>query len=144
MESVLDIPNISHVIQQAVAPVFLLTGIGSILGVMTNRLSRIVDRYRFLQEGEQALSENYQLEMQSLTRRAWWVHGSISLCTFSALCICLSIAALFVGAELKLDLSRIVALLFVIAMLALISGLLCFLREIALSTDTIESFERKK
>lgn len=143
MDAVLNIPNISHVIQQAVAPVFLLTGVGSILGVMTNRLSRIVDRYRVLRESEEALNENLQLELATLTRRSWWVQGSISLCTFSALCICLSIAALFIGAELKLDLSQIVALLFVGAMLTLISGLLCFLREIALSTGTIESPKRK-
>lgn len=143
MDAVLNIPNISHVIQQAVAPVFLLTGVGSILGVMTNRLSRIVDRYRVLRENEEDLKENLQLELTTLTRRSWWVQASISLCTFSALCICLSIAALFIGAEFRLDLSQAVALLFVAAMLALISGLLCFLREIALSTGTIEPLKRK-
>jgi hypothetical protein len=51
------------------------------------------------------------------------------------------IAALFIGSELHLDSSRVVSLLFITAMLALISGLLCFLREIHLSTGTIEKPE---
>ena len=45
-----DFVEISAVIQMAVAPAFLLTGLGAILSVMANRLSRIVDRHRVLRE----------------------------------------------------------------------------------------------
>jgi hypothetical protein len=48
------------------------------------------------------------------------------------------IAALFVGAETGIDPSRVVSLFFISAMLALISGLLCFLREIYLATGNLE------
>jgi len=41
---------VGHVIQLAVAPVFLLTGVGGLLAVLTNRLARIIDRARFLEE----------------------------------------------------------------------------------------------
>lgn len=138
MDTIENIPTVAHVIQQAVAPVFLLTGIGSILAVLTNRLGRAVDRFRRLNELEQIESAKYQDEMQTLSRRARWIHWAISLCTVSALCICLSIAAMFVGVEIGIDPSGTVSMLFVLAMMALITGLLCFLREITLATGIIE------
>jgi hypothetical protein len=138
MDAIANIPTVALAIQQAVAPVFLLTGVGAILGVMTNRLGRTVDRFRLLRElHENDAGKHYQ-EMQILARRAHWIHWAISLCTLSALLICMSIVAMFLGVELAVDLSDAVAMLFVAAMLALISGLLCFLREIALATGIID------
>jgi hypothetical protein len=139
MEALAHIPTVAHAIQQAVAPVFLLTGIGSILSVLAGRLSRVVDRFRLLNERKGNATTQQRNEMDTLSRRARWIHWAITLCTLSALCICLSIAALFIGAELRVDLPGAVALLFVAAMLALISGLLCFLREIALATGVIDA-----
>jgi hypothetical protein len=138
VDSLANIPTVAHAIQQAVAPVFLLTGIGSILNVLAGRLSRVVDRSRLLNEMQGEAAEKHRDEIRILLLRARWNHWAISLCTVSALCICLSIAALFIGAELRVDLSGTVSLLFVAAMLTLISGLLCFLREIALATGIIE------
>jgi hypothetical protein len=140
MDLLTNIPTVARVIEQAVAPVFLLTGIGSILAVLASRLGRVVDRFRILNEFKDnvAHEKNHHDEMQKLSARARWIHWAITLCTLSALCICLSIAALFSAAELSFDWSTGVAALFVAAMLGLISGLLCFLREIALATGIIE------
>lgn len=128
-----DITTVVHVIQLAVAPVFLLTGIGALLGVLVNRLGRVVDRFRAL--------ENRNLdaptEMGILERRARLIHWAISLCTTGALLICIVIATLFVGALLAADVSAVIATLFILAMLALILGLLLFLREIYLATGGI-------
>ncbi len=141
MESGISISTVSHVIQLAIAPVFLLTGVGSILMVLINRLSRIVDRYRVLEtgmpraaDGEKALA---RLEMRILARRARLIHWAISLCTVAALFICIVIATLFVGSMLHVPVSQAIALMFIAAMLALIGGLLCFLREIALATGNM-------
>jgi hypothetical protein len=134
------IPSVAYAIQLVVAPAFLLTGIGAILGVMANRLSRVVDRFRTLSHLEYRNDVDTK-EMETLLRRSRWVHWAISLSTLSALLVCIVIAALFVGTEVARDLSRAVSLLFVSAMLVLIAGLLCFLREIALSTGTIEKPE---
>ncbi|MEO8417638.1 MAG: DUF2721 domain-containing protein [Methylophilaceae bacterium] len=131
-----SISTVANAIQLAVAPVFLLTGIGAVLAVMATRLARVVDRYRAL--GELNVSETNK-EMALLSRRARWVHWAISLSTVSALFVCIVIAALFIGSEIGLDPSRIVSLLFITAMLTLIMGLLCFLREIHLSTGVIEN-----
>jgi len=137
MDTIANIPTVAHVIQQAVAPVFLLTGVAGILGVLTSRLGRTVDRFRLLSKLSGADADAHYPEMQTLARRAHWTHWAISMCTTCALLICVSIVAMFVGVEFAIDLSDAVSLLFIAAMLALIGGLLCFLREIALATGVI-------
>jgi hypothetical protein len=137
MQSAANVTTVAHVIQLAVAPVFLLTGIGAILAVITNRLARIVDRSRMLSSSSDQKQSAQKEEMAMLARRARWVHWAVSLCTMSALFICIVIAALFTGSEIGMDPSRAVSLLFISAMLTLISGLLCFLREISLATGSI-------
>jgi hypothetical protein len=132
---------VAHVIQLAVAPVFLLSGIGAMLSVMTSRLARVVDRARVLErEVLQRGTDPEPLvtdELSALSRRARLISRSISLCTVTALLICAVIAVLFVGAFLQLDTSTTVALLFITAMVAFFAGLLMFLREILLATATV-------
>jgi len=129
-----SIAALSHTIQVSVAPVFLLTGIGSILGVLANRLGRIVDRARFLEsrpELSRHLTEaSAEVELMRLAERKRWINSAITLCTLCALLVCTVIATLFVGAFITLEIGTIVAALFILSMLALIAGLLCFLREI--------------
>ena len=141
MEPVASITSVSHVIQLAIAPVFLLTGVGSLLAVLINRLGRIVDRYRSLEKGKPGAvgdaATAADVEMAILSRRARLIHWAISLCTVGALFICIVIAMLFIGSMVQVGVSRIIALMFVAAMLALIAGLLLFLREIALATGSI-------
>jgi hypothetical protein len=137
MESATDVTTVAHVIQLAVAPVFLLTGIGAILNVITNRLARIVDRSRVLGNSDGQIKPAQKEEVTLLTRRTRWVHWAVSLCTMSALLVCIVIAALFLGAVTGFDPSRTVSLLFILAMFALISGLLCLLREIFLATGNL-------
>lgn len=136
-----NLTNVAHVIQLAVAPVFLLTGIGAILSVLTGRLGRIVDRYRVLNETEIALPQNKLNELSILSVRASWVHWAITLCTASALFVSLVIGALFMGAVVNINPSRIVSILFIVTMASLIIGLGCFLREIFLS---VHIFDLKK
>ncbi len=142
MESISSISTVSHVIQLAVAPVFLLSGVGAILAVLINRLGRIVDRYRALENsgsGAAAGEENLrQLEMAILARRARLIHWAISLCTVGALFICIVVASLFIGSMLHVSVSQLIALMFIGAMLSLIAGLLSFLREITLATGNIQ------
>ena len=138
-----DLSTVSHVIQLAVAPVFLLTGIGAILSVLARRLGRVVDRYRVLMDRD-PLSPHNLLEIRMLSNRAVWTHWAITLCTISALLVSTVIVALFIGYESSIDPSHIVAPLFILAMVSLIIGLVCFIREISLSTHTIELPEKLK
>ena len=69
-----NLTNVAHVIQLAVAPVFLLTGIGAILSVLTGRLGRLVDRFRVLSETDEILPLKRSRELSILSVRATWVH----------------------------------------------------------------------
>ena len=133
-----SLTTVSHVIQLAVAPVFLLTGVGAILSVLTGRLGRLVDRFRALSEARETLPAAQARELTILTVRAHWVHWAITLCTASALFVAIVIGALFMGAVANIDPSRIVSILFIMAMTSLIIGLGCFLREISLSVHIFD------
>lgn len=135
------ITDVAHVIQLAVAPVFLLSGVGVTLTVLTNRLARIIDRARVL-EGRLTSHPTMphpkeRAELKLLARRARMVHIAITLGTTCALLIAVMIAGLFVGAFLAVDLSKVIGGLFVIAMLAFVGALVQFLREIYLATETL-------
>ena len=132
-----QVSAIAHVIQLAVAPVFLLTGVGAMLGVMASRLARVIDRSRALEERLPAAQPDtlpgLQDELQRLDRRSHLIHRAIALCTTSALLVCAVIATLFVGAFLETDVAGVIGVLFVAAMLALSGGLILFLAEIRLA-----------
>ena len=135
------ITAVAHAIQLAVAPVFLLSGIGAMLAVLTNRLSRIIDRGRAL---ETRLAGNpgdaatrIQAELAALARRAQLISRAITLCTITALLVCAVIATLFLGAFASFDTSVPVALFFVTAMITFFAGLLFFLREIFVATANL-------
>ncbi|MEY3107218.1 MAG: hypothetical protein RIT35_1396 [Pseudomonadota bacterium] len=135
MISLADIPNVTNAIRDAVAPVFLITGIGSILGVLTNRLARSIDRYRNLSELKvHEMSLGTLHEIKTISKRILWIRRSVSLCTYAILCVCLTIASFFIAVEFNIDFSLIISILFIVAMLSLILGLFCFLREISLAT----------
>lgn len=133
---VTELSTVSYVIQLAVAPAFLLTGIGATLSVFTVRLARVVDRYRILIERNNQTTKHIQ-EIHMLAKRAVWVHWAITLCSLSALLLATVIVALFVCYESRRDPSHIVSPLFIMAMISFILALISFLREISLSTHTI-------
>jgi Protein of unknown function (DUF2721) len=132
---------IGHAIQLAVAPVFLLTGVSGLLVVLTNRLARIIDRARVLEDRHtkmpQAEQGGLENELRQLSRRARLINRAVSLCTISALLICAVIVALFLGAFLSTDVSIFIGLIFIGAMLALFLALVTFLQEISLATRSL-------
>jgi len=143
-----SIGDIAHVIQLAVAPVFLLTGVGTLLAVLSNRLGRAVDRSRVLEgllpdlTGEALVLA--QAELVLISRRTRLIYTAIALAVSCALLICLLIAVAFVDAFLAVNLAKLMGALFVIAMLALIISLTAFLREIFLAVDSARQAMRRR
>ncbi|MEW6689007.1 MAG: DUF2721 domain-containing protein [Pseudomonadota bacterium] len=134
------VPDILHAIQLVVAPVFLLTAVGTLINALNARLGRAVDRRRVLEAklpefvNEQA--EDAREELARIARRIRLVYSAILFAVLCALFVCLLIAGAFAGGFVATDVSRVVAGLFVLAMLALIVSLLLFLREIFLAVST--------
>ena len=132
-----DLNQITHVIALAIAPVFLLTAVGTLMGVLANRLARIVDRIRVLEdrlhEVDLAQLVPAREELDSLRRRLRLIYFAVAFAVFSALFVGLLIIVAFIGALMSVNLATFVGLLFVMAMLAFIGSLLVFLREIFLA-----------
>ena len=147
MSSPESLPVIAHAIQLAIAPVFLLTGIAALLGVMANRLARIIDRARHYDEHWERLDERTcavaLVELADLERRRHLASWAINFCTSAALLVCIVIAALFVEAFFNTDLKWLAGVLFVGVMIALIGGLGCFLREVWVATHTVHIMSAK-
>ncbi len=140
MHEISNIGTVAHVIQLSVAPVFLLTAIGTLLSVMTNRLSRIIDRARLLESKlENAAEGAHETRslIATLSRRATLINRAITLSTVTALLVCTVIAILFLGELLDCTITFPVAFLFIVAMLSLVLALLNFLREIFIATANL-------
>ncbi|MBE9153900.1 MULTISPECIES: DUF2721 domain-containing protein [unclassified Cyanobium] len=131
------VETLARAIQLSVAPVFLLAGIGGLLVVLTNRLARIVDRSRRLQEqmGDATVSRARQSkqELQLQKRRMTLVLKAIELCTVTILLVALVVAIVFVSVVTAIDLALVVVPLFVAAMLCLMVAVLLFMREVQLA-----------
>jgi hypothetical protein len=141
MEQTPAVTEIAHLIQLAIAPVFLLAGIGSILNVLAQRLARAVDRARALEAEFQALAPDDRApaaaELRILDLRMTVVNLAISCCTASALFVCMVVAILFVADLASFRFGRPIAYLFILTMLLLIVGLLLFLYEVRLAMRSI-------
>jgi hypothetical protein len=134
------VPEIAGVIQLAIAPVFLLTAIGTVIAALNVRLGRAVDRRRELEGRLRALPPPElalaDAELGVIARRIRFVYFAILSAVVSGLFVCLLIAGAFLGAFVRADLSYTIGAMFVFAVLALIACLLLFLREIFLAVST--------
>jgi len=142
MNIMTSIEALAGVIQLAVAPVFLLAAIAGMLAVMSTRLGRIIDRARVIERRiPQAKREEQRALLRAETTSLWTrialINWAIRLCVTGALAVCLVIMALFVGEFVVFNIAALVAVLFVIAMILMIAGLLFLLREVNVSTRTM-------
>src|SRR5262249_30382923 len=117
------IAGLAHVIQLALAPVFLLSGVASLLVVLTNRLAPVIDRSRLLEkrlaDGPAAVDRRDRLELDVLRTRVLYVNRAITACTYAALLVAGVVAALFVGSIASVEVTRLVSIMFVVTMVAL-------------------------
>ena len=139
MTEITPLPSdIAHIIQLAVAPVFTLAGIGALLNVMANRLARVVDRWRALEEGLASEDETsrrvHHTELGVLDRRMVHIQRAIALCTLAALMICLVIILLFTGQLIAIPVAAAVSILFVVSMSLLVVALISFYIEVTIAS----------
>ncbi|MGL4767369.1 MAG: DUF2721 domain-containing protein [Formosimonas sp.] len=131
------VADIAHAIQMAVAPVFLLTAIATLMNVLNARLSRSIDRRRALEQMMKQSQEPAELaalrtEHGLHRERLRVIYFGIFASVLAALLICLVVVGAFVGALIAVEVSRIVAVLFIAAMIAMILSLVFFLYEVFL------------
>ena len=134
--------EIVPVLQVAIGPVILISGVGLLLLTMTNRLGRAIDRARLLkaelshrtdEDRAQALAQ-----VAILYRRARVVRLSIILATLSALLASALIITLFVTALLHWEQGFFIGLIFIACMTALFASLVAFICDINLSLHALK------
>lgn len=142
--TMIPLPQVSQVaqtIQLALAPVFLLAGIGAFLNVCVGRLARIIDRARAVEalvlstRGKE--HDRMVAEIQVLDRRMSVVNASIFLSVASACAVCLVVILLFAGNLLDAHLGSAIAILFSLSMLLQAGGFATFILEIRLGSKII-------
>lgn len=136
------VEGLAKAIQLSVAPVFLLAGISGLLGVLTNRLNRIIDRGRQIQQdaldASVAISRLARKELHLQKRRIGLMLKAIEFATVTILLVAMVVAIVFVSAVARIDLALLVVPLFVLAMICLMVAVLLFLREVQIATGQIK------
>lgn len=132
-------------IQLAIAPVFLLTAISALLGVLAGRLARIVDRVRMLNErlDKGAGHETLVSELEVLARRGHLVNAALALLTVAAVLISITVVVLFVSEVSHIGANVLVAGSFLSGLACFVAALLCFLIETRMATHTLKFQGRK-
>lgn len=136
-----ELALVISVLQTALTPAFLLVAVGSLLNVLTGRLSRIVDRSRDLQrqhaETEGVAHERVVSELRIIERRMRVVGSSILFAVLSAIAVCVMISLLFLMGLTQFSAPWIAVAVFMLALLLLVACLLQFVHEIRLATYAI-------
>ena len=143
-----QVQGVGEVIRLAVEPVFLLSGVGIMLTVFTNRMARAVDRARSLEREvaaapEAAHTPELHQALASLARRGRLLSIAIALCTICALLVAVVVVVLFAGESFNIRVSYAIDGLFIAAMLSFIGAILCFLREVFIATSTLRIGHRQ-
>jgi hypothetical protein len=137
----LHVTDIARVVQQVIAPAFMLAGIGTFLSVMAQRLARIIDRAREVSYDPEDPEETADLAAlrDQLAIRAKLIQRGIVMCTLAAIVICGLIALMFVDALVERSLARLIVLVFIGVMGTVVVGLTYFLREVFVATAALRA-----
>ena len=132
------VEHIAHAIELSVAPVFLLSGIGVFLGVLTQRLARVIDRARPLEQrldtAGDAERAGLERELRLLARRGRYINRCLTASVSSAIAVALVVVLIFLSEFIRFPLAAPVSVLFIAAMLSLLVGLVYFLLEVGVAT----------
>lgn len=132
---------IAQTIQLALAPVFVLVAIGSIMNILSARLGRVVDRWRAMQplyaDTSGADHDHVVREIRSCDVRIKLIGRAFQLLVLSGLAIGLTVAAVFADSLIAVDLETAIGTIFVTAIALLMGALLIFLREIKESANAL-------
>ncbi len=127
-----------QLIQQALTPVFLIVGIGTLLNSLTQRLSRVVDRVRWFELPEAANCQHKrQHELKSLSRRMRWANGAINFLCGATVVVCINIFLLVINGYYLNHLDQWIVASFTSSLILLACGLICFFVEVSIATASL-------
>jgi hypothetical protein len=137
----LSVSTVAEIVRLALAPVFLLSGIGAFLNVLASRLSRIVDRSRdvepMLLASRGAEHDRWIGDLRILDRRMRLINWATGLSVTSAILTCLVVVLLFAANLVRTRLGTEIAWLFIASMLAIGCGFAAFLVETTIAARAV-------
>lgn len=139
----IDGSSITHGIQLAVAPVFLLTAVTGMIGAVAGRLARIIDRARLVEDRARATTDAESLqraerELQQLRVRGMLANACIALLTLCGILIGVTIVVLFLGETSGLSISGWAVASFLAGVGCFLAALVAFLAETYLATRLLD------
>lgn len=141
MESIIT-PNAVEIIQLALAPIFLIVGIGTLVNVATGRVARVIDRARWFEdlarEQPARIDRRAKHEIRTLNKRMRLANWSINFLIASALVICFDVILLMVNGLVSTSLDTAILVTFMISILFLTGGLIAFFFEVSLATASLK------
>jgi VIT1/CCC1 family predicted Fe2+/Mn2+ transporter len=136
-----DFSEIVPVLQIAVGPVILVSGVGLLLLSLTNRYGRVIDRARFLGDGLRKSGDgdgHVWDQIRILRRRAKLLRTSITYGATSVLCAAVLVIGIFVGSLIHFAPTAFVVVMFSTCMLSLIGSLVCFIQDVNQSLAALD------
>ena len=137
----ISVNTVAEIVKLALAPVFLLSGIGAFLNVCASRLSRIVDRSRqiepLLLNSRGAEHDRWLGDLKILDRRMSLVSWATALSVTSAVLTCLVVVLLFAASLTRTHVGTAIALLFIASMLTIGAGFAIFLLETTIASRAV-------
>jgi hypothetical protein len=129
------------VLQVAIGPVILISGVGLLLLTLTNRFGRAVDRSRQLGRELRLAADadrpGLAGQVEILYRRARFIRLAIIMAALSVLLAALLIIVLFITALWRLEVGLVITLVFICCLGSLIVSLVAFIRDIQLSLHAL-------
>lgn len=130
------------VIQLAITPVILLSGVGALMLTLTNRMGRVVDRTRSLAGAMRAATgeerAHFETQLGIMWRRAKLIRLAVTLAALSMLLACLLVMVIFVDASIQREFGAEMVAIFVASVGCLIAALVAFLRDIWMSLRALQ------
>jgi hypothetical protein len=138
----LQTETVARLIQLALGPVFLISGVGITLSMLTTRLARIVDRARTLEDRREHAQEDSRIahideDLRFIVRRSRYINSAILLSTMAAFFTAIVVTLLFASEFFRLRAGGVIALMFVSSMVCLTLAFLMFLIEVRIATKSL-------
>lgn len=131
--------DVARAMSTAIAPVFMITGVGAVLAAMSSRYGRVIDRARdvlreaALEPQDRSRRERVDIELRRLYQRAKVLRLTIILAATSIFCIAVTILVVFAALVFDMALSYVIIVLFTASLAFLTAALILFIEDFATS-----------
>ena len=135
--------NAVEIIQLAMAPIFLIVGIGTLVNVATGRVARIIDRARWFENlarrDPERINSKAKREIRSLNKRMKLANWSINFLIASAVATCINVILIMINGLIQVSMEATILITFMFSMVLLTGGLMAFFLEVSVATAALKT-----